>query len=979
MYLFERFQSLTTYNPTICNILIIIFIFVFLQNEAPYQLTSHLNLFSMKLFLSYGHDDFEELAQRLKNDLATEGFEIWMDKDQIKGTADWEIAIENGIVSSDWLVLLMTEHSVRRPDGVCLDEVSYARFIGKQIAPVMIQDVQPPLCIARIQWIDMKNFIKPGTTYFDEKSYQTKKSELIAILQGIKALSIEGEQHSLRTRLNPLDNDVISSSFKKDFFGRERLADYFDAWCGSENKLMWLAGNAGVGKTAFVSYLTSTREAISAVHFCRYNDNERANPKRAIMSIAYYLATQINEYRNQVLLLQDLPLLTEKSTSRLFDYLIVEPLSRIGIHHKTTVIVIDALDEASVDGKNELADVIVNQFRNTPQWIKLLVTSRNDPLLQKKFGGIKPVSFADKNVNDNESDIKGYLAKQLTGLLPTGKKGERILSVLTHKSDGLFLYAKNIADSIKEKKLDINHVDSFPEGLTGIYLEYFDRIFDRTDDVSYKTDIRPIFEILCSTYMPVSSDVLIRILDLDEYDLDDALDVICEMFPMKENIIEPIHKSIVDWLIDPKRSGKYRVSKKKGHERIADYNLSLLENRKWNHYTLQYLCRHLIALERKEETVNILSNLEFQEARINAVGLDSAIREYLFEIKKLSCLSVDSAYRVMRSETFVNLFTKHRKFFYNSGLYFDLKECNFDKIASDTIWNQNITSSIGVAYYYYITESFHTAINKIIALLSNAIIPSINVAELYNLLGLCYRKEVDFVSSKECFEKAYHNDGISDYERANSLKNLGKLAYHGLNWEEAEKYNEQARLFLTKELNTASDDDSKVSLSLYLAEYHRLTAECLIWNFQLDAANRELSAAETIYSTIPSRDRYYIRFLYTSAFRNILRGDFQRVQEDCELLLSQATSTYDKSQIHFYIAISSYKLHDEVALKEHLVNAYKCANLIGAWLEQEEILALSSFSGIHWDGLSHYDGFSSNKSLQKWIGHVIHFFDKTLK
>ena len=110
----------------------------------------------MKIFLSYGHDEYEKLARRIKRDLEEEGFDIWMDKEKIKGTSDWEQEIEKGISSSDWIVLLMTQHSVRRPDGVCLDEVSYARFLGKSIAPIMIQEVKPPLCIARIQWIDMK-------------------------------------------------------------------------------------------------------------------------------------------------------------------------------------------------------------------------------------------------------------------------------------------------------------------------------------------------------------------------------------------------------------------------------------------------------------------------------------------------------------------------------------------------------------------------------------------------------------------------------------------------------------------------------------------------------------------------------------------------------------------------------------------------------------------------------------------------------
>lgn len=933
----------------------------------------------MKIFFSYGHDEFEKLAQRLKEDLNDEGFEIWIDKDQIKGTADWEMAIEKGISSSDWLVLLMTEHSVRRPDGVCLDEVSYARYIGKQIAPIMIQDVQPPLCIARIQWIDMKNFLKPGKAYFDEEAYQKRKGELIAILQGIKKLSSEGEQHSLKTRLCPLDNDVFSSNFRRDFFGREKLIAYYDEWFNSDKRLLWLVGNAGVGKTAFIANLTGIREEISAVHFCRYNDNERANPKRAIMSIAYYLATQIEEYKKQILQLQDLALLSEKSTSRLFEYLIVEPLNKVVPNHKPIVIVIDALDEATVDNRNELADVIVSQFSKTPSWVKLLVTSRNETMLQRKFGKIRPISFSDKDVNDNESDIYGYFGKHLDDILPKGKKGERILSILTKKSEGIFLYAKNILEDIREKKLDLSKVNDFPEGLTGIYLEYFDRIFSRNENYSYKKDIRPILEILCATYMPVSRKLILKILDIDEYDLDDILDLICEMFPTKDNIIEPIHKSIVDWLIDSNRSGSYRISKRKGHERIADYNLSLLKSRKWNHYTLQYLCRHLIAVERDNEAIDILSQEDFQCARIKVVGLDSAIREYLYEIKELNRINSDSADQVMQSSTFEMLFSKHRKYFYNSGLYFSLKEIGFDRIAKTEFEKNGIEYGIGVAYYYYITESFNITIQIINKLLATENVPSESVAELYNLLALCYRKYVDFAKSKDFFEKAYNCNSNSDYDQSISLINLGKIAYHELDWGEADKWNKQAVNKLLHELERADNDDSRSSLTLFLAEYHRLTAECLIWNSQLEDVNRELDIAEKLYNTVTSRDRYYVRYLYTSLFRNILKGDFQNAFDDCDVLFEQATSAYDKSQILFYKSISAMKLHENEELKKSIVDAYNYASSIGAWLELEEIVALANYGGVQIENVTHCKEYQSNDYIRKWIGHVNSFFDTILR
>lgn len=445
----------------------------------------------MKIFLSYGHDEYENLAQRIKRDLEEEGFEIWIDKENIKGTADWENAIEKGISSSDWLVLLMTEHSVRRPDGVCLDEVSYARFLGKSIAPIMIQEVKPPLCIARIQWIDMKNFVIPGKVYFDEESYHARKDELLSILKGIQQLNLEGEQKSLRSKLNPLDNDVYTAHFRQNFYGRQSLIEYYEKWYNSNKKILWFVGDAGIGKTAFIANLSKIRDEIQAVHFCRYNDNERANPKRALMSIAYYMATQINDYKQKLFELQDLDSLIEKSTNRLFEYLIVEPLSKISYKGKPLVIVIDALDEATLNGRNELADIIAKQFDKTPDWLKIVITSRREALLERKLSKLNPIDFSDSTINDNLGDIKGYLSVQLKNHLPKNKQGDNILNELTAKSEGIFLYAKTIVDEIIEGNISIYDVNNFPEGLTGIYIDYFDRIFQSNSHIDYKRDIRP--------------------------------------------------------------------------------------------------------------------------------------------------------------------------------------------------------------------------------------------------------------------------------------------------------------------------------------------------------------------------------------------------------------------------------------------------------------------------------------------------------
>lgn len=222
----------------------------------------------------------------------------------------------------------------------------------------MIESVRPPLCIARIQYIDMENYFQPGQVKFDEESYQKQFQKLLNVLRGAEEINREGDYEILRSRLVPLDNDVYYEHFRHNFYGREKLFRYYRKWVDGTSRLLWLVGDAGVGKTAFIAKLTENNEEIKAVHFCRYNDSDRADPKRAIMSLAYYLSTQLEEYKDILMNLHDLDALQEKSVDRLFSYLLAEPLNRVRNAPECCVIVIDALDEATQDGRNELADVL---------------------------------------------------------------------------------------------------------------------------------------------------------------------------------------------------------------------------------------------------------------------------------------------------------------------------------------------------------------------------------------------------------------------------------------------------------------------------------------------------------------------------------------------------------------------------------------------------------------------------------------------
>ncbi len=69
-----------------------------------------------KIFMSYGHDEYEKLALKIKEDLEKLGHKVWFDRSELKAGRDWEIAIENGLKGTQIVLVMMTPYSMRRPD-----------------------------------------------------------------------------------------------------------------------------------------------------------------------------------------------------------------------------------------------------------------------------------------------------------------------------------------------------------------------------------------------------------------------------------------------------------------------------------------------------------------------------------------------------------------------------------------------------------------------------------------------------------------------------------------------------------------------------------------------------------------------------------------------------------------------------------------------------------------------------------------------
>ena len=109
---------------------------------------------SPRAFVSYSRAD-SAFALRLVEDLKAAGANVWLDQLDIEPGTPWDSAIENALLSSGHLLVILSNVSVTS-DNV-RDEISYALGQQMKVIPVLHQDCKVPFRLARLQHIDFRN------------------------------------------------------------------------------------------------------------------------------------------------------------------------------------------------------------------------------------------------------------------------------------------------------------------------------------------------------------------------------------------------------------------------------------------------------------------------------------------------------------------------------------------------------------------------------------------------------------------------------------------------------------------------------------------------------------------------------------------------------------------------------------------------------------------------------------------------------
>ena len=157
-------------------------------------------------------------------------------------------------------------------------------------------------------------------------------------------------------------------------------------------QLFWLMGGGGVGKsvlTAELLHRAYRSNRVVAWHFCRHDNPQQSSPDALLRSLAAMLCARLPGYK-EALSEVSAELLKSTDPKELFAALFTAPLQKVKDPETPSLIILDALDELPKQGQKPLLSVIAAQLSTLPKWLRLFVTSREEPQIKVALARFKP-------------------------------------------------------------------------------------------------------------------------------------------------------------------------------------------------------------------------------------------------------------------------------------------------------------------------------------------------------------------------------------------------------------------------------------------------------------------------------------------------------------------------------------------------------------------------------------------------------------
>ncbi|CUA74489.1 putative WD repeat-containing protein alr3466 [Nostoc sp, PCC 7120] [Rhizoctonia solani] len=365
----------------------------------------------------------------------------------------------------------------------------------------------------------------------------------------------------------------------------------------SKEGLMWISGQAGMGKTLLATSLCQRLDAIQVLagsFFCQRGDPDSSNPLWLINNLVHAMAMRLPAYAQEVAnAIRSNHYLCNAHLDLRYDGLIKKPLERLRLlpTRMIHVIVIDALDECGdCDSREQLLDKLYELSQLVP-WLKIIIAARPTSDIQAFIGG----KYSGKSIIqlqgfDASADIRAYIESQVTDLAEKEHWPSESINELCNMSHGVFLWAALAIKYIKKsafpalprlQKVLKNQKSPVTDHLDALYTTALMKTIDDDDEIT-DAHLRCIGAILAvsereSLAAPDLQHILLASGRIDQSTFEQTIVNLSPLIAMSERCIRFCHPSFKSFVTDASRSGKFYVQLDKYEAELAGCCLQIMQ------------------------------------------------------------------------------------------------------------------------------------------------------------------------------------------------------------------------------------------------------------------------------------------------------------------------------------------------------------------------------------------------------------------
>ncbi|KAJ3124305.1 hypothetical protein HK098_001217 [Nowakowskiella sp. JEL0407] len=389
------------------------------------------------------------------------------------------------------------------------------------------------------------------------------------------------QESQLRNFLRPLDSEMkaersrlLDAHVKNTrLWLLKELFDFLDPKRKEETeRVLWLQGNAGVGKSvmsAFAADELEKRNLLAGMFFAKYDNTDRNSARNLIRTLCFQLCEWNAKFGRHIL-----NTLTEEnvkeglndraSIEAMFTFLILDPLQHIAESNPNPIVlVVDALDETGRLGyRREILQVFSIHCKKLPSFIKILVTSRPEEDIVATFKGL---TMAELKVSDkgNFDDILIYSTNFLKMNNFPDEGIDDAAKTLSEKSGGLFVWlAMACRNLLLLEKITTSSIEQLTNERSDTAMdELYNSIFDRILGITPHSRMKDVLSFITVAFEPLKAEDYSLILDIALSDVEEILHKLRPVLYINEDgVIRFFHKSVADHLTDAKRCSDARFA-----------------------------------------------------------------------------------------------------------------------------------------------------------------------------------------------------------------------------------------------------------------------------------------------------------------------------------------------------------------------------------------------------------------------------------